>query len=150
MRWVQQCLGRDRLARAVEVVLQTEEQIAGFLAQQPLALVWIIGLSMFTWAVAIFEFWLCLIFLGAPADLQETISAMTAARLSLLMPLPGALGALEAGQALAAQLLGWGPAFGIALSLLIRARDVTLALAGLWFGGYVYRSFLFRKFWERK
>lgn len=150
LRWMQGRVAVKGLQRASEVALQVEEQVASFLSKQPLALARIIGLSLFTWAVAIFEFWLCLHFLGTPAGLNETVSAMTAARLSILMPLPGALGALEAGQALAAQLLGWEPAVGIALSLVIRVRDVTLALAGLGFGSFVYRSILLRKFWERK
>ncbi len=150
LRWAQDRLGWKGLRRVVELAFETEEQVARFLTEQPLALARILGLSLFTWGVAIFEFWLCLHFLGAQARLEEAVSAMTAARLSLLMPLPGGLGALEAGQALAAQLLGWSPALGIALSLVIRARDVAFALAGLWFGGFVYRSILFRKFWERK
>jgi len=150
LRWARDRLGWNRLQRVVELAFQTEEQVARFLSEQPLVLARILGLSVFTWGVAIFEFWLCLRFLGVPANLEETVSAMTAARLSLLMPLPGGLGALEAGQALAAQLLGWSPALGIALSLVIRARDVIFALAGLWFGGFVYRSILFGKVWERK
>jgi uncharacterized membrane protein YbhN (UPF0104 family) len=62
----------------------------------------------------------------------ETLAAMTAARLAILLPVPGAAGVLEASQVLALQALGYGPAAGIALGLLIRARDLLIAGSGLW------------------
>jgi uncharacterized membrane protein YbhN (UPF0104 family) len=52
-------------------------------------------------------------------------------RLAFLVPLPGGLGALEASQTFALAALGFQPALGIALSLLIRARDIILGAAGL-------------------
>lgn len=133
----------DRLA---QVVLQAEEQIGTAFRSRPLALLAAVGISAVIWAATIFEYWLTLRFFGVEPDLRETISALTAARLSILLPLPGALGALEAGQALATQLLGWGPALGIAVSLVIRVRDVLLGLIGLLVGGLVYRSALFGEF----
>ena len=44
--------------------------------------------------------------------------------------------AIEAGLALAATALGLSPAAGLSMSLLIRLRDVTLGLVGLWLGGF--------------
>jgi uncharacterized protein (TIRG00374 family) len=150
LHWLWKRLAWKGLQRAGRLVFQAEEQVSGFLREKPAAFAGIIALSVVTWTLSIFEFWLCLTFLGVTASLQETVSAMTAARLSILMPLPGGLGALEAGQALATRLLGWGPAVGIALSLVIRARDVALALLGLWFGSYVYRSFLWKNIWLKQ
>jgi hypothetical protein len=40
-------------------------------------------------------------------------------------------------------MIGWDAAAGIAVSLVIRARDIFLALLGLGFGARSYRSFLF-------
>ena len=59
---------------------------------------------------------------------------MTATRLAFLTPLPGGLGALEAGQVLAMQTIGLDPALGISVSLLIRARDLAFGLAGMGIG----------------
>jgi hypothetical protein len=48
--------------------------------------------------------------------------------------LPGGLGALEAGQMLALQSMGFNPAIGLAMSLWIRVRDTALGLIGVWWG----------------
>jgi len=52
-----------------------------------------------------------------------------------LMPMPGGLGALEASQALALGALGFGPAAGLSLALLIRARDLSFGALGLLLAG---------------
>lgn len=130
------------LQKAAGLARQSEDQI-GLLCRTRLdALLGVVALSVLLWGAYLFEFWLTLRFLGVNASLVEAVSALTAGRLSLLLPLPGALGALEAAQSLATRLLGWGAGVGIALSLVIRARDVFLALLGLWLGGVAYRSFL--------
>ena len=59
---------------------------------------------------------------------------LTAARVAILLLLPGALGILEASQILAFSALGLNPVIGISVSLLIRARDVLLGTVGIWWG----------------
>jgi len=49
----------------------------------------------------------------------------------MLLPFPGALGALEVAQRTLFGWLGYGPETALALSLYVRARDLTFALAGL-------------------
>jgi uncharacterized protein (TIRG00374 family) len=136
---------RPIFQKIIRLAGQSEKQIGGLVRANPGVLAAMIGMSALVWSGAVLEFWMCLRFLGVEPSGAETISAMTAARLAFLLPLPGGLGALEASQALAARLLGWGPAVGLALSLVIRARDVFLALTGLGLGGFAYRSFLFTK-----
>jgi uncharacterized membrane protein YbhN (UPF0104 family) len=80
----------------------------------------------------ILEYWLMLIFLGGPVTVGQTIILLTAARIAFLLPSPGGLGTLEASQLLAFSAVCLNPAIGISLSLLIRARDVTLGSVGLW------------------
>ena len=130
--------------KVVGLVRQSEDQIGLLCRTKPLVLLTVMALSILLWGAYIFEFWLTLRFLGLSANLVEAVSALTAGRLAILLPLPGGLGALEAAQGIAARLLGWGVETGIALSLVIRARDVFLALIGLWVGGFAYRTFLFR------
>ncbi len=81
--------------------------------------------------VSITEFWLLLRFLGIDASWIDAIAALTLVRMAFLAPIPGGLGALEASLVFAAQMAGWGAAAGIAASLVIRARDIILALLGL-------------------
>jgi glycosyltransferase 2 family protein len=124
------------LEKAADLSARAESQVRFLLLERPLVFAAIIGTAGLTWLVMIFEFWLSLRFLGVTATVQQTIAALTAARLAFLLPLPAGLGALEAGETLAAGLLGWDPAVGIALSLVIRARDIFFALLGLGLGSW--------------
>ena len=80
------------------------------------------------------EYWLALRFLGVNLNLVETVTALTAARISFLFPLPGGLGLLETSQVLVMLALGYPRALGVSLSLLMRGRDIILGLAALVIG----------------
>ncbi len=124
-----------RWGRAAEAVAAVELQVKQVLKDRPQAVFAALVLSLATWVVMVYEYWLSLHFLGLDLDLAETMVALTAARFAFLLPLPGGLGVLEASQVLALQALGYGAAFGISLSLLIRLRDISLGLVGLWLAG---------------
>jgi uncharacterized membrane protein YbhN (UPF0104 family) len=68
------------------------------------------------------------------------MTMLFAMRVAILFPMPAGLGVVEAGLALAATALGLSPAAGLSMSLLIRLRDVTLGLVGLWLGGFTLWS----------
>lgn len=91
-------------------------------------------LSGVIWAALIFEYMLAIRFLGIPLNFSQVISVMTAARIAILLPMPGGLGTLEAALVLATRALGENAAFAAGLSLLIRSRDVAFGLLGLWLG----------------
>jgi uncharacterized membrane protein YbhN (UPF0104 family) len=57
---------------------------------------------------------------------------LTAARIAFMLPSPGGLGTLEASQVLMFEVLGFNPALGISISLLVRGRDLLLGGLGLW------------------
>jgi glycosyltransferase 2 family protein len=128
-------LARPLTARVAQVAGQAEAEVADMLRRRPGSFLLAVGLSALVWLGVVGEFWLSLRFLGTGAGITQAVSSLTAARLAFLLPLPGGLGALEAALALAARWMGWDPAVGIALSFLIRARDVFLAGLGgiLWF-----------------
>ncbi len=96
-------------------------------------------LSVGSWLVLLLEYGLMLTFLGANLSPVQMIVALTAMRLAYLLPLPGGLGALEASQVFALELMGADPAIGLSASLLIRGRDVLLGLVGLWWGAKMMR-----------
>ncbi len=141
--WLARRLPWQRFNQARAVIIQSEEQVARLVSDKPTVLGLVMLISILVWVGAVFEFWLCLRFLGIQTGWVETISALTAARFAFLAPIPGGLGVLETSQFFTAQLLGWGGAAGIAVSLVIRARDMFLALLGLGVGGFLYRSVLF-------
>jgi uncharacterized protein (TIRG00374 family) len=121
--------------RVTGLVRTSERQAADVCRQHPGTLWLAVLVSMVSWLLMVAEYWLVLHFLGATLTAAQTIIALTAARVAILFPLPGGLGALEASQVLAMQLLGLDPAIGLSLSLLIRARDIMFGGVGLWWGG---------------
>jgi uncharacterized membrane protein YbhN (UPF0104 family) len=112
----------------------SESEISILVRRKPVAIALILLVSGGLWLHANAEYWLSVRFLGPALNLSQAVSALTFARLAFLPPLPAGIGALEASQAMAMQALGFGAALGISLSLLIRARDVSLGLLGLWWG----------------
>lgn len=126
---------RPRFNGMAATIDESETQVGRYFRRQPLAFGAAIAITLFGWAVLIAEYWLMIRFLGVSLSLPQLVGALTAARLSILMFLPAGLGALEAGQAAAFALLGLDPAVGISAALLIRLRDTTLGLLGLWWWG---------------
>ena len=122
------------LQNAYQALLESEAQATRFCHQAPLALAQAWAVSVMGWLALIAEYWLMLSFLGLPLTPVQVIAMLMAARVAILLPLPGALGTLEASQVLVLSLMGFNPAAGIGVSLLIRARDVMLAGVGLWWG----------------
>ena len=124
-----------RLSAAAEVLEGSEIAMARFMRGSPWALLLAFVVSLLSWLLMIGEFWLMTTFLGAPLTAVQLVTALTAARLAILLFLPGGLGVLEASQVVAFTLVGLNPAIGISVGLLIRARDVLLGALGLWWGG---------------
>lgn len=117
--------------RLADGLKQTEKQLGELVRTHPRLLLQGLGVSALVWAVLFFEFWLMLRFLGLDLDSTQLLSVVIAGRVALLSPTPGALGALEASQVLVMQAIGFDPAYGLSLSLLIRARDIFFALIGV-------------------
>jgi len=128
-----------RWTRVVEWAGATEDQVVAFCRERPAGLAVAMGLSFVSWTVIVFEYSLMLSFLAIRLDLLEVVGVITASRLALLVPVPGGLGALEASQVLALAALGYSRAEGLGLGLLIRARDLVFAAAGLMLGAWYAR-----------
>jgi uncharacterized membrane protein YbhN (UPF0104 family) len=137
--WMGRTAWGQKLGRLPGTIARAEAQVGHFCRERPLALFAALVISLVVWLAMVAEYWLMLRFLGLPLTLAQAIMALTAARLAYLAPTPMALGALEAGQALAIEALGADPAFGLGASLLMRARDISLGLAGVWLAGFITR-----------
>ncbi len=124
-----------KLGRWATAVAPSEDQMNRLCQQNPGALLGAIGISLLGWGLMITEFYLMVSFLGVELASLQLIALLTAARVAYLLPLPGGLGTLEASQIWALSLMGFSPAAGLSLSLLIRLRDVALGLMGLWWVG---------------
>jgi uncharacterized protein (TIRG00374 family) len=136
-----QASSRHSRLRHFAVTLHESEELGSTLFRaRPGLLAAAIAASLVSWIAIIGEFWLMTYILGIGLSLPEAMYALLAARAAILLPLPAAVGALEASQALAMASLGLPAAYGISLSLLIRGRDVLLGLTGLGLAGvYIQR-----------
>ena len=83
-----------RFARLQNLTADAESYSTDLCRRRPLALVVALLLSGLSWAAQIAEYSLSLSFPGLPLGFNETIAAMTAARLAILLPIPGAAGVL--------------------------------------------------------
>jgi uncharacterized protein (TIRG00374 family) len=125
----------SRHRKVYQAIRDSEEEATRFCQESPLTLIQALLISLVSWIAILVEFWLMLRVLGLNLTPIQVISTLTAARIAILLPLPGGLGTLEASQVLALGAFGLNPAAGISLSLLIRVRDVALGGLGLWWGG---------------
>jgi hypothetical protein len=128
------------LQRMTSLTERVENQVVAFCQGHAVALIGSMFVSLVTWVMLLIEYWLMLRFLGINLNLFQTIAVLTIARFSFLVPLPGALGALEVGQVLALNSLGYSSAQGFSLALLIRARDLVFGAAGLLLGSALLRG----------
>jgi hypothetical protein len=119
------------LTRARDFASETEDQAAELCREHPEAILWALAGSAVVWCALLFEYWLSASFLGLNLTFVQLASMVTAARVAILLPSPGGLGTLEAGQVWMMHVLGLDPALGLGLSLLIRARYVLFGLIGL-------------------
>jgi uncharacterized protein (TIRG00374 family) len=103
--------------------------------QRPRGIAWALVVSLGVWAALLTEWWLVLTFLGIELDPMRLIAVVTATRLALFVPVPGALGALEASLVLSLTTLGFRAEQALGVAVIIRVRDLAFAGAGLWLGG---------------
>lgn len=130
--------GRWHNIRATAV--RAEEQIAALLRARPGVFLAGAALSGLIWLILLGEYLLMLRFLGVPLNPLDGMIALTLAHVTFAVPVPGGLGALEAGQVLAMQMFGLNPVLGLSLSLLMRARDVMFGAVGLLLGGWMAKG----------
>lgn len=114
-----------RLARAAE-------HLAGrFCQRRPGAVLAGLAASLLAPILAVMEYGLITSFLGMRLTAWQTMAGWTAGWLSFLIPLPGAIGALEGSQIIALGSFGIPRAAALGAALLLRARDLLFGGAGL-------------------
>ena len=86
---------------------------------------------LLTWILMFFEYKLALLLLGYNASFAAVFIVFSLVGLAYIIPVPAALGALEFGQSSASALLGISKGVGLALSIVIRGRDMIWVFLGL-------------------
>ncbi len=97
-------------------------------------------LHFFAWLFGVLETWFIFYALGVPASLSEAlvVESLGMAARTAGFAIPGALAIQEGGFALAALSLGLPESAGLSLSLVKRAREILVGIAGVtlgWLGG---------------
>jgi uncharacterized protein (TIRG00374 family) len=128
---------RPRITNQMAAI-KSLEGIASRILDQPLIIILVYGVSAFIqWFFIIAEFWFIYHMAGLTLNVWQLITLLGAARLSFLLPLPGAMGVLEASQVLVLGGLNLDPSLGLIACLVMRFRDVAVigigsALAIVW------------------
>ncbi|HET7011095.1 MAG TPA: lysylphosphatidylglycerol synthase transmembrane domain-containing protein [Anaerolineales bacterium] len=112
-----------------------EAEVSRMAHDRPAGLILGLIFSAMTWVTLLAEWWLVLRYLGIELDLERLIAVVTATRLALFVPVPGALGALEASLVLSLSALGHTPEQALAVAAVVRVRDIAFAATGVWLGG---------------
>jgi uncharacterized membrane protein YbhN (UPF0104 family) len=124
----------SRVAGRFELVRAAETAASRFCREKPGHLLLALVVSLLSFGVMFLEYGLLAHFLGMTLDVRGLVLGLTAARIAYLLFLPAALGVFEAGQIAALTSLGFAPELAVSLSLVVRARDVLLAVSGLGWG----------------
>jgi glycosyltransferase 2 family protein len=122
-------------SKAVRFVAASERLAGTFCRRHLSSLLVAVLISLCAGAGMVSEFALITYFLHINLPFWQTVSAWTAGWLSLLVPLPGGLGALEASQVFALGLFGIPATAAIGVTLLMRGRDILIGGIGLLIAG---------------
>lgn len=120
-------------SRPVRFIAASERLAGTFCRRHMSSLVSATAISVVAGVGMVTEFALIVKFLGIQLSSWQTIAAWTAGWLSLLVPLPGGLGALEASQVFALGIFGIPAALAIGVTLIMRGRDLLIGGLGLMF-----------------
>ena len=121
---------RGRGLSAVQFLERAEKQAASILNAPARVLLLYGACAGIQWVLMLSEFWFIYHVMGVSLSYMQLFALMGAARLAFLLPLPGALGALETGQLVVLTTLGLDPVSGMAACLTMRARDLILIGTG--------------------
>lgn len=119
----------------VRLIIVAERMAASFTRRRFASLMAALACSLLAWTGMALEYFLMASYLQASLSFEQTLAALTAALVAFLMPLPGGLGALEASQVYALQAMGYSPALGISIALIMRGRDILNGAVGLLMAG---------------
>lgn len=115
----------------VEKIQETSQNIKKFFTKNKKEFKISLFISFVMWIVMFIEYKILLLMLGFNASIYQLFIIISFVGLAYFIPIPAALGVLEAGQVSAFSILKLPTSFGIATSLIIRAKDILITIIGL-------------------
>ncbi len=140
--------GKGLFAKLVRKVAAAEFYIRNMLVRKPRRVLLVSFYAAISWPLSILQYKFALLMLGADATVAQIVAIILVMAITALIPVPAALGVQEAGQFSVFKLLGQDPGLGIALSFVIRLKDVILL--NLSFGSLSLEGFNFLKILKDK
>ena len=126
-------LARSSVFRKIYIKAGEVERIASnfFYYANRKHMIPLVVISVLLWLLFIAEFKFALMAVGYNATILQVFLVIVFTGVITMLPVPASLGVLEAGQASAFTIMKAGPSLGIALALIIRARDMIWVFFGL-------------------
>jgi uncharacterized protein (TIRG00374 family) len=112
-------------------VQEFEHLMIDFYHEKKLYFLGVVGMSVVAWVGMYFEYQFLSLILGVPIGISQLFLIISFVGVALLTPVPMALGTQEAGQIGAFAIFGIKKSSALALSLMVRARDLVLTGIGL-------------------
>lgn len=108
-----------------------EDNIHGFYGDKPAYFWGAFAVSSVAWSMSLIEFYLILKMLGISPTIFDVFLVYSVVGAIYLLPIPFALGSLEAGQATLFAALGFPAAAGAVSAMITRSRDLLWTFIGL-------------------
>jgi len=118
------------LKELAKKIANIEDLMVEFICSRKKGVGQAILVSMLSWPVTFLQYKLALLSIGFDASITIILLSIIATSLAAMIPIPAAFGIQEAGQFSVFSLIAI-PSVGIALSLMIRFKDLLATLAGL-------------------
>ena len=112
-------------------VVEIEKEIFSFFKPKNKIMWQGIGLSFLRGGIMLVRVWILVLFLVGNGGFLPSLSILGFHYLAAMLPIPTALGSHEAIQAFSFNALGWGANVGTAFTMIIRAAELIVALAGI-------------------
>lgn len=126
------------LRRIVTIAKESEAHAARLCRQQPYTVLGALLITLVGWGLMMVEFRYAAQALDQSLSLAQVVMLLMAARFAFLLPMPAGIGTFETSMLFAFGWLHLDPTVGVALTLLIRGRDLLLGSLGLGLGGSVF------------
>ena len=118
------------MVKLAKKIANVEDSMVEFLRTRKKGVGHAVLVSMLMWPVTFMQYTFALLSIGFDAPFTIVILSIIATSLATIIPIPAAFGVQEAGHFSVFSLIAV-PSVGIALSLLIRLKDLLATLAGL-------------------
>ena len=114
-----------------KVLKKSEKNVVLFLMKNKKESVKALIITAITWCLMLLEYKFALLAIGLDVNWAVVFATIAVVGLTYSVPIPAALGVLEGGQASLFGAIGLGAGAGVALSFVVRIRDILWTLIGL-------------------